>query len=498
MLLGLVGVLALVTGLQFFVPGLPIVILAPELDYVSNAAGMVIAGAVALIAWIRSRETDEPDAPYQASAFTVLFVGGALTTLLLVSDRTADAGFARTAPGQAPLYLWTAQRLLAALLLLIGAAAALRRSAQRTRRAGLVVVAPSVALLAIDSGLLVGQSRLPVLVGPDDMAKVTTATDVLNPGMLSTPLAVTQLALAGLFLAAIVAYFLVYRREGGRRAYVAYLCAALVMAAFSQVHFAMVPGPYTGLFTSGDVFRLAFYVLLGLGVAAGWRQDLHDLRTANDDLQRLRAGEANRIALEERARMARDIHDGLVQELWLARLTQGQLVRQLEEDVQLTAAVSATARRVDSMLDEALAEARQAVVTLQPQPSDGFGGLFAQFVEDYAQRFGIEVECVVPPEPIRVGPQQQGEILRICREALTNARKHADATLVRVALDPRPDGLRLTVSDDGRGFDPSAMRSGFGVRSMRERAARLGGSLQIDTTPRDGTRVTLDVPGEGR
>lgn len=487
--------LALATAAQLFRPGLPFVVLAPELDYVVNTAAMLIAGAVGLLAWIRHRETNEPDVLYQASAFFVLSLGGAIGIVLLVSNIAAETGFDRAAPGQAPLYLWTVQRLLAAVLLLAGAAAALRRWARGGRaRTAVVAIVPPSALVAISAVVLLIRRDLPVLLPPDDLARIVTTTDVLDLGALSPSLAVVQLALAGLFTAAVVAYFFVHRREGGRRPYVAFLSLALVFAAFSQVHFAIVPGSYTDLLTSGDVLRLSFYSLLGLGVVAGWRQDLHDLREANADLRRLRSLDAERAALEERARITRDIHDGLVQELWLARLTQGGLLQGLEQEMGVASDMAKAARRVDSILEDALSEARQAVVTLQPQRDDGFGGLLVRIVEDYAERFGLDVECEIPREPIAVSQREQGEIIRICREALNNARKHANSALVRLTVTSDEAGLEMTVSDDGIGFDPNSARSGFGLRGMRERAATLGGSLHVESAPGRGVRVTFHLP----
>lgn len=495
LVLFLAAALTVATVVVFFVPGIPFVVIAPELDYVTNTAATLIAGAVGVLAWVRSRETIEPDALYQASAFFTLFVGGAIAIVLLLSDSATRAGFDRAAPGQAPLYLWTAQRLLASMLLLVGAAAALWRWPRLApRRAAVVAMVPGAVLIMLTAVVLVVRPRLPELVPPDDLAAVTAAIDVLDPAILSGSLISAQFALAALFSIAAGAYFLLYRRERGSRPYLAYLCIALVMAAFSQVHFAFVPGAYSGLLTSGDILRLAFYVLLGLGLVAGWRHDLRELRQANHHLVRLRAVDAERVALEERARMARDVHDGLVQELWLARLTHGQLVRALATAGGSTNGLSVAARRVDSILEEALAEARQVVVTLQPHDHDGFGGLLARFVEDYADRFGLDVECSISRDPMDLPTEQQGEILRICREALNNARKHADATVVLVTLEQLPEALRLTVADDGAGFDPVDARRGFGLQSMQDRAARIGGKLEIESVPTRGTRVVFDLP----
>ncbi|MEX2136630.1 MAG: ATP-binding protein [Chloroflexota bacterium] len=92
-------------------------------------------------------------------------------------------------------------------------------------------------------------------------------------------------------------------------------------------------------------------------------------------------------------------------------------------------------------------------------------------------------------------PCAQAELLRIVQEALANSRKPADATRGRVDAEPIPSGVRLTIGDNDRGFVPDPKRtSGYGLRSMRERAVLIGASLTIESQPRDGTRVVVEVP----
>ena len=94
--------------------------------------------------------------------------------------------------------------------------------------------------------------------------------------------------------------------------------------------------------------------------------------------------------------------------------------------------------------------------------------------------------------------RHQAELLRILQEALTNARRHADATRVRVRLQATERGARLEVVDNGRGFDPElAASSRYGLRGMCERAGIIGAELRIESAASDGTRVTVEVPLEG-
>ena len=92
-----------------------------------------------------------------------------------------------------------------------------------------------------------------------------------------------------------------------------------------------------------------------------------------------------------------------------------------------------------------------------------------------------------------IGARAQAELLRIVQEAMTNVRKHADATVVRVDVTSNGE-LRLTVTDNGHGFRPENVSSGFGLESMRQRAAIIGARLTVTSEPQNGTRVELAMP----
>ncbi len=491
---------------MLLVRGFEFVVNSPEADHVINTAATVVAGGVAVLAWIRFRETGRLDSLLAAAAFLVLFAGNAVSLFVLLTARGEALGFDSSAPGQAPLYLWTVQRLLAAALLLGAAVAALTgRGWQAGRRGGaaaLAAVSPAIVVLLATVAIIATHRDLPALIPPEILEPLAQPLDRFDPALITPPMLVGQSAIAALFLAAGATYGWAYSRRqptGTRRRYHAYLSAGLIVAAFSQLHFIVVPGAYGGLITSGDVLRVVFYAIIGLGIAAATRQDLSELREAHAHLERLRAADNERIALEERARLARDIHDGLVQDLWLARLTHGQLSQSLAQAIDVPAEARSTAKRLDAILDDALAEARQAVVSLQPSEDASFGQLLLRFVEDYADRFGLEVECAVSGEPVQLPPSVQAEVLRICREAINNARKHADASSILVSLEAENDRLSVTVADNGRGFDSGRpQRHGFGLRGMHERAAAIGGRLDVYSQPMGGTRVILEIARPGR
>jgi signal transduction histidine kinase len=197
-----------------------------------------------------------------------------------------------------------------------------------------------------------------------------------------------------------------------------------------------------------------------------------------------------------------------VQDLWLARLTHGQLQQQLHQTPELSHEARQAADRIDIILEDAQADARQALVTLQHDDDPSFGSLLRRFIEDYEDRFGLAVEYAMDDEPISLPGEVQAELLRICREALTNARKHAESSIVHVTLERVDDAgqgegevditgptLRLTIADDGRGFDASIQkRRRSGLRGMEERAHAIGARLRVDSKPMEGTRVTIELP----
>ena len=128
-------------------------------------------------------------------------------------------------------------------------------------------------------------------------------------------------------------------------------------------------------------------------------------------------------------------------------------------------------------IDSALAEARQAVMAMREDPSSASSleEVLGAYVEDFADRFGVRAEFETDGTLQRLPPRTEAEVLRIVQEALNNVRQHADATLVRVRAERDGPISRVSVTDNGRGFDPSAVPpDGYGLRGMRERAELVG------------------------
>ena len=473
------GGLAVLTILLWLTPELSGRISAPFIDVAINVAATLVGGAVSILAWVRWRETGRVGALYESGAFVVLTVTNGVLLGLVLIGRGDVFGLNPGEPAAVSGYLWTSARLMAGALLVTGAVRGLRRTTPPNRPLA-IALGPTIGLLVVVVAVLGGSLR-------QVPAGLPTGAPLDSPAV-----ALLQIVAFGLYLAAAFLFRRLYVRE--RLVSHAFLAVGLVVAAFSQLHFALNPVVSTGIVTSGDVLRLVFTAILFLGIQAELQADLAALRLANSELRRLRDVDAASAGLAERSRLAREIHDGLAQDLWYAKLKQGRVVQAPE----LEEATRTTGREVLSALDAALADARQAVMALRVDPAatgSSLAEVLHTYVDDFADRFGIRTEFVVEGDLPRLSARTEAEALRIVQEALNNVRRHADATLVRVQLDCIDGGVRATVGDNGKGFDVDARPPDrFGLRGMAERAELIGAVLAIHSRPADGTRVVLDIP----
>jgi signal transduction histidine kinase len=193
----------------------------------------------------------------------------------------------------------------------------------------------------------------------------------------------------------------------------------------------------------------------------------------------------------ERARAAHEIHDGLAQDLWLAKLAASGL----ERNTSLDSEARALCADLLLSIDAALSEARTAMIAMSSVdvPSPPLSELIERQVNEFSDRFGIRAECHLE-EDLPIAPRVAVEMLRVVQEALNNVRKHARPARVVVRLARRRDAITLSIRDDGIGFDPTMLNDGYGRQSMRERAQSIGGRLTIASAPGRGTSVTLRVP----
>ncbi|HJW93593.1 MAG TPA: sensor histidine kinase [Thermoanaerobaculia bacterium] len=206
--------------------------------------------------------------------------------------------------------------------------------------------------------------------------------------------------------------------------------------------------------------------------------------------QKSRDEERRKAILEERNRIARDIHDTLAQG-FAAILMQLQSIRRWLPQVPPAAAES-----IETAVDLArshMIEARRSVGALRPQDMEtvDVAAVLERATELARRATDVPIELQIDQLP-ELGATVEREIIAIAQEALTNAVRHARARNIKVhASSTRNVGFRLSIADDGRGIAKERFGAGFGLTSMQERAERIGGSLTIVTAPRAGTEVVL-------
>jgi len=204
-----------------------------------------------------------------------------------------------------------------------------------------------------------------------------------------------------------------------------------------------------------------------------------------------RAREA--AVLEERQRLARELHDSVTQALYGISLYAEAAGRALADGDTEPAEVNL--REIRDTTQEALGEMRLLLFELRPPllQQHGLAAALRARLKVVETRAGLVTDFESDGEE-RLAPEIEQELYRLAQEALNNVLKHAHAQLVRVRLAISPDRATLEVADDGVGFEPSLRGAeGFGLPGMRERAARLGGTLQVNSSPGAGTHLRVDV-----
>jgi signal transduction histidine kinase len=198
--------------------------------------------------------------------------------------------------------------------------------------------------------------------------------------------------------------------------------------------------------------------------------------------------------VEERNRLARDLHDSVVQKLFGIVLAAESAATLFDVDAERA---RGEVRRLQDLAQGAVGELRSLIFQLRPAAveSDGLAAALAKHVEVLraAHRLDIDLDVVGAP---RLRPGVDDEVFRIAQEALQNALRHAGSERVQVRLEENPERLALTVRDDGRGFDPGAPEHRsrrLGLTSMEERARALGGTLAIESRPGAGATIRLEV-----
>jgi signal transduction histidine kinase len=247
-----------------------------------------------------------------------------------------------------------------------------------------------------------------------------------------------------------------------------WLALGFTLMLFAALHLVFQPLLASSLVSQGDFLRMVAFVVFLVGA---WRAIQH--------------AEFGRAVAEERARVAREIHDGLAQYLF-AVLTHASM---LENGAPVEEAMP----RLKQAAVLAQQEARFAILALSSASGTApFDAALRRYVDVLTADGGLEVELEVD-STIRLAPDEQIEIFRIVQEGLANVRKHANATMAEVTIGLRPYGERfVTITDDGDGFDGEDERAGGqGLRNMRARSESIEAGFSLRSTPGRGTALEV-------
>ena len=425
----------------------------PTLHVALDTAEGLIALLLAYLAYGRYR-VDRMAGDYTLSAALLLF---AMANLLLAAvPRATLAGRDVDVSTWAPV----AVRLTAAAAFAASSLSPKRRVMVRGGGVALTAFVTTVVLL-LTLGVVLLADALPQGIDPG-----AVRDELSTPHLTDAPaLSVVQLASALLFAVAAIGFS---RRDDPLAPW---LAGGAALSVFARVNYALFPSLYSGWIYTGDFLRLGFYVLLLAGAA----------RQISSYWDAVAAQGAN----DERRRIARDLHDGLAQELAFVS-TQ---TRRLHRGADVDALVLARAAQ------RALDESRRAIAALSRPIDEPLDRTIAQAAREVASRRAVGVDLDLEPVP-DVDADVREQLVRVVREAITNAIDHGEAQNVTVTVRGRP-GLTLVVEDDGRGFDTETVAgssAGFGLTSMRERAERVGGSFTLISAPGEGTRVEVRLP----
>ncbi len=315
----------------------------------------------------------------------------------------------------------------------------------------------------------------------------------------SAALAVGVCAAPFLAMLQTIAYPLVWVVSHGRRGGITGSVAigfAITLGFWARGGFS-IDALWDGLISGG--VAVVFSVSLGLWITSIAERGAHNARLAAEltaAQSQIETLSRDRGALDERERIARDIHDTLAQTLAGLVLLSERAVRQARDG--RTDAAAETIAVIEGSAREALAESRALVAHMAAVPADI---AFAASVERLAERFraeaGLSIDVAVAAG-VEVDRDAQVVMLRSLQESLSNVRKHARACLVTVEVETSGSGTVLRVSDDGVGFDPDAVRTGFGLDGLADRVALAGGSLAVTSAAGAGTVLEIHLPAAQR
>jgi signal transduction histidine kinase len=444
--LAFAGAAAALTAAASLVPGVTLAYRSPQLHVALETATALISFLVAYLVYGRFRESRRLDDLMLACALALI---SATSLVFSALPHTVPA------EGSRNFSVWgsVGGAVLGALMLALAAFAPPTRVASPRRATVIAALLCAGALIA--TGSLVAlfadgvDPEIPLGLSPSDAHRPILLGQHFLLG--------TQIVGVLLFIVAALGFIQRGERDGDEL--MRWFAAGAALSAFARFNYFLFPSLYSDWVFTGDFLRLGFCLLLLAGAA----------REIGSYWRRL----ASMAVLEERRRIARELHDGVAQELaYIVAESSGSLAAAAERALdESRRAIAALTRAVDEPLEVALVQA----------------------AEEVAGRVGVQLRVDVS-EGATVSPDKREALIRIVREAITNAGRHGGATVVSVEL-ANGHGTLLRIVDDGAGFDPAHTRvGGFGLVSMRERAEAVGGRFTLSSERGSGTKIEVRLP----
>jgi len=245
-----------------------------------------------------------------------------------------------------------------------------------------------------------------------------------------------------------------------------WLALGATLMLFASLHYVFTPMLAAGSVSRGDALRLLAY---GLLLAGAWRA--------------ISYAEFGRAVAEERARVAREIHDGLAQYLFAVSTHATML--------QNGAPQKETLAKLREAANAAQQEARFAILALSSAAGNApFDAALSRYIEFLTADGGLEVDLEIDPS-VRLAPDEQIEVFRIVQEGLANVRKHANAGRAEVVIGLRDNERFVSVRDDGEGFDGQPTAAGQGLKNIRARTENIEGGFTLTSKPGFGTALEV-------
>jgi signal transduction histidine kinase len=366
-------------------------------------------------------------------------------------------------PGTLDTWVPVAVRVIGAFLVAVAAIAHLspRVGARRGIPSVAVPLAVSGLVVAVCLVLWAARLRLPVALDPGYVP--STAEYAIGTWHPLLPLA--QGVAAACFFVASIAFTMKPSRGD---ALLHWLGPACALGGFARLNYMLFPSLYSDWLYTGDLLRAGCYALLLVGAAGEMRQYW--------------SAQSRLAVLDDRRRLARELHDGVIQELAYIRMESHALHGPTDSVARIIAAC-----------DRALDETRAAVHALGHSGDEPLGFMLHRTARELAERYSVSLEVDLD-DSITASQDQRHALMRITREAVSNAVRHGGAEKISVRLSKDGGQRMLVIQDDGCGFDVAATASragGYGLISMRERARALPGAFAIDAREGLGSEVRV-------